>query len=67
MSSHYARPEEKLPDALIESIVKSKSAGQGLFNLRQLFHAKYDSEPKFRSLRCRCRILTLGGSAPSHD
>ncbi|KAL8280846.1 hypothetical protein RQP46_006850 [Phenoliferia psychrophenolica] len=42
MSSHYLRPDEKLPDELIESIVKSKCAGQGLFNLRQIFHARYD-------------------------
>ncbi|KAK4705328.1 DNA-directed RNA polymerase III subunit RPC6, partial [Phenoliferia sp. Uapishka_3] len=42
MSSHFERPEETLPDALIESIIKHKSAGQGLFNLRQIFHARYD-------------------------
>lgn len=43
MSEHY-QTGEQLPDELITSIIKSKSVNQGLFNLRQLFFGKYDSE-----------------------
>ena len=44
ISKHY-KTGESLDDATIESIIKSKSVNQGLFNLRQLFHGKFDSEP----------------------
>lgn len=54
MSSHFERPEEHLPDKLVQSIIKSKSAGQGLFNLRQIFHARYDSACIPLPSRCDC-------------
>ncbi|KAI5478751.1 metallopeptidase MepB [Pseudohyphozyma bogoriensis] len=41
MSSHY-ETGEPLSDELIANIIKSKNVNQGLFNLRQLFHGKYD-------------------------
>lgn len=57
ISSHYSRPEEQLPEAMIESIVKSKNINQGLFNLRQLFHGKFDSV-YFRTRRILETLLT---------
>lgn len=42
MSSHYQRPDEKLPDDVIDRILKSRNVNQGLFNLRQLFFGKFD-------------------------
>lgn len=44
IGSHYKREGEKIPDSLIDSLVASKSVNQGLFNLRQLFHGKFDSK-----------------------
>lgn len=41
MSKHF-ETKEQIPDAVIKSIVASKSVNQGLFNLRQLFHGRYD-------------------------
>ena len=53
MSSHYVSGKS-LPDDMIRSIIASKSVNQGLFNLRQLFHGKFDSTafPSSRLERC---------------
>lgn len=42
ISSHATRKGEVLPDALIDKLIQSRNVNQGLFNLRQLFFAKYD-------------------------
>ena len=46
MSKHFETKEE-ISDATIKSIVASKSVNQGLFNLRQLFHGRYDMMVSF--------------------
>ncbi|KAM0748837.1 metallopeptidase MepB [Meredithblackwellia eburnea MCA 4105] len=72
ISNHYERKGESLPQDLIESVVKSKKAGQGLFNLRQLFHAQYDmilhTSPEeidqtklWVDLREKISLVTTGG------
>ncbi|KAJ1976104.1 metalloendopeptidase [Dimargaris xerosporica] len=40
-SSHY-QTKEPIPDALLDSLIKSKNACAGLFNLRQLFFGLFD-------------------------
>lgn len=52
LSKHY-QTGEALDEATIAAIVKSKSVNQGLFNLRQLFHGKYDSESPASELETR--------------
>ncbi|GAA5841937.1 hypothetical protein JCM9279_003161 [Rhodotorula babjevae] len=44
ISSHATRKGEVLPDALINKLIQSRNVNQGLFNLRQLFFAKYDMQ-----------------------
>ncbi|ORY69423.1 hypothetical protein BCR35DRAFT_307983 [Leucosporidium creatinivorum] len=41
LGKHYLTGEE-LPDELIDAVVKSKKVNQGLFNLRQVFFARFD-------------------------
>uniref|UniRef100_A0A0K3C5I1 BY PROTMAP: gi/342319282/gb/EGU11231.1/ Metallopeptidase MepB [Rhodotorula glutinis ATCC 204091] n=2 Tax=Rhodotorula toruloides TaxID=5286 RepID=A0A0K3C5I1_RHOTO len=41
ISSHY-ETGKSLPQDLIDKLIKSRTVGQGLFNLRQLFFGKYD-------------------------
>lgn len=48
MSMHF-ETKEQIPDSVIKSIVASKSVNQGLFNLRQLFHGRYDMLVSVRS------------------
>lgn len=72
MSEHFERAGECLPDAMIKSIIASKSVGQGLFNLRQIFHGKYDSSsllsflPYF-ILMGRCSGDSYRGEEGSHE
>ncbi|OWB78197.1 hypothetical protein B5S32_g2385 [[Candida] boidinii] len=42
LSSHYLEPSKKLPDDLIDSLVKSKNVNGALFNLRQLHFGLFD-------------------------
>lgn len=39
ISSHY-ETGKSLPQDLIDKLIKSRTVGQGLFNLRQLFFGK---------------------------
>jgi len=41
MSSHF-QTGEKLPDDLIQKLIKKRKLGQGLFNLRQIFYGQFD-------------------------
>jgi Zn-dependent oligopeptidase len=42
LSSHYLRPEERLPTDLIRSLISTKNLNAGLMNCRQLFFALWD-------------------------
>ncbi|BFZ64095.1 metalloendopeptidase [Saitoella coloradoensis] len=42
LSSHYQRPDEPLPAALIQSMVKARNVNAALMNLRQLFFGTFD-------------------------
>lgn len=42
LSSHYLRPEERLPTALIRSLIATKNLNAGLMNCRQLFFGLWD-------------------------
>ncbi|KAI9229256.1 MAG: hypothetical protein DHS80DRAFT_22524 [Piptocephalis tieghemiana] len=42
LSSHYARPEEKIPEDWVDRLIKAKNMNTGLFNLRQLFFGLFD-------------------------
>ena len=41
-SKHQSKPEEKLPDTLINNLVKTKHVNDALFNLRQLHFGIFD-------------------------
>ncbi|ETN47226.1 uncharacterized protein HMPREF1541_01418 [Cyphellophora europaea CBS 101466] len=48
-SNHTEKPEERLPDDLIEKLIKTKNMNGALFNLRQLHFGTFDMaihEPK---------------------
>lgn len=42
VSGHYLRPEEKLPDDLIEKLIDTKNMDSGLVYLRQIFFSLLD-------------------------
>ena len=42
VSGHYRRPEEKLPDDLIEKLISTKNMDSGLVYLRQIFFSILD-------------------------
>ncbi|BGP41596.1 metalloendopeptidase [Rhodotorula kratochvilovae] len=74
ISSHATRKGEVLPSDLIDKLIASRNVNQGLFNLRQIFFAKYDmalhtdkhalSEDEMSRLWCDLReetsLVTIG-------
>ncbi|ODV97981.1 hypothetical protein PACTADRAFT_36577 [Pachysolen tannophilus NRRL Y-2460] len=42
LSAHYLNPEKKLPEDLINSLIRTKHVNGALFNLRQLHFALFD-------------------------
>lgn len=61
LSKHY-KTGEQLDDQTIDALVKSRNVNQGLFNTRQLFFAKFDSES--RRAQCRCPELSDWSDGP---
>ena len=42
LSNHYERRGEKLPEEIVNQLVKAKNLNAGLLNLRQIFFASFD-------------------------
>ncbi len=65
MSAHYEN-KSPIPDDLMQSLVKSRTANAGVFNLRQIllgsFDQKIHTQPKVmcRMLRVPALLLFLG-------
>ena len=61
MSAHY-KDKSPIPDDLMESLVKSRNANAGIFNLRQILLATFDqkihTQAKVNDYNTLCALLS---------